>query len=355
MTSASPLPLPPQPRGFTGLCNLGNTCFLNSCMQVLVHTLELTVFLDSESCNQHLKVHVPEHVLLKEFKNLQSVMWSQNGIVSPNRFVHHVQQVAHITGRQLFTGWAQNDLPEFLLFIIDAIHKSISRQVTMRICGHVEHPIDQLAMECYKMLQSTYHNEYSEIMDMFYGIYVSELSNLETPTHIYSRKPESFFILDLEVKTPQGKLFTNLSECLDSFTSSETMQGENAWFNETTQQKENVRKRIVFWNFPNILVITLKRFQGDSRKLQHDVDFPLIHLDLSKYVVGYNPSHYIYDLFGVCNHSGGTMGGHYTAYVLTEAGGWVHFNDTSVEPLPSPRVVSSKAYCLFYRKRPPKK
>jgi ubiquitin carboxyl-terminal hydrolase 8 len=107
---------------------------------------------------------VPECVLLEEFKNLKRVMWSQNGIVSPNRFVHHVQQVAQKTGRELFTGWAQNDLPEFLLFIVDAIHKSISRQVTMRICGHVVNPIDQLAMECYGMLRSTYHNEYSEIL-----------------------------------------------------------------------------------------------------------------------------------------------------------------------------------------------
>jgi len=339
-------------QGFTGLCNLGNTCFLNSCVQVLIHTPELCSFLESTTYAHHVKGHVPECVLLEEFKNLKRVMWSQNGIVSPNRFVHHVQQVAQKTGRELFTGWAQNDLPEFLLFIVDAIHKSISRQVTMRICGHVVNPIDQLAMECYGMLRSTYHNEYSEIMDMFYGMYVSELSNLEIPERIYSRKPESFFILDLEVKTQQGQLFTKLSECLDSFTSAEVMQGDNAWFNEATQRKEDVRKRIVFWNFPNILVITLKRFQDDARKLQHEIDFPLTQLDLSKYVVGYNPSHYVYDLFGVCNHSGGTMGGHYTAYVLTAAGGWIHFNDTSVEPIPSVRVVSPKAYCLFYRKRP---
>lgn len=337
-------------QGFTGLCNLGNTCFLNSCVQVLVHTPQLCSFLDTYA--QHLNGNVPETVLLKEFKILKNIMWSQNGIVSPNRFVHHVQQVAHQTGHQLFTGWAQNDLPEFLLFIVDAFHKSISRQVTMRICGHVANPIDQLAMECYGMLKSTYHNEYSEIMDMFYGIYVSELLNMETPERIYSRKPESFFILDLEVKTQQGQLYTKLSDCIDSFTSAEVMQGENAWFNENTQQKEDVCKRIVFWNFPSILVITLKRFQDDGRKLQHEVDFPLTQLDLSKYVVGYNPSHYVYDLFGVCNHSGGTMGGHYTAYVLTDAGGWIHFNDTSVEPIPSVRVVSPKAYCLFYRKRP---
>lgn len=339
-------------RGLTGLCNLGNTCFLNSCMQVLNHTHELIHFIESNDYSKHLKRDQPENVLIEEFKQLHQIMWLQNGVVSPNRFVSQVQRVAMKKGRQLFTGWAQNDLPEFLLFMVESIHNSISRQMSMRICGHVTNPIDKLATECYAMLKSTYNSEYSEIMDMFYGIYVSELASIDGEV-IHSRKPESFFILDLEVKSQQGQLFTNLHECLDSFTSAEVMQGDNAWFNESTGCKEDVRKRIVFWNFPAVLVITLKRFHGDdgSRKLQHEVSFPLTELDLSRYVVGYHPSRYVYDLFGVCNHGGNTLGGHYTAHVLTANGLWVHFNDTAVEPVSVSKIVSPKAYCLFYRKR----
>jgi ubiquitin C-terminal hydrolase len=132
----------------------------------------------------------------------------------------------------------------------------------------------------------------------------------------------------------------------------EVMDGENAWFNEKTQQKENVRKKISFWSFPTILVIDLKRFNYRSQKNQILVDFPINNLDLSEYVIGYKKYSYVYDLYGVCNHSGSSLGGHYTAYVKNADDKWYLYNDTNVSEVKHPEtIISPKAYCLFYRKR----
>ena len=74
-------------------------------------------------------------------------------------------------------------------------------------------------------------------------------------------------------------------------------------------------------------------------------------LDLSKYVVGYNKTSYVYDLYGVCNHSGGVSEGHYTAHVKNANGNWYNFNDTNVSRISENKIVSTMAYCLFYRKK----
>ena len=335
-------------KGLTGLVNLGNTCFLNSCMQALSHTYELNELLSSEKCKKVKNNKSVDTIILNEWNDLRKVMWNNNGTVSPNRFVHFVQQVADIKDRELFTGWAQNDMPEFLLFVVECIHNSISRKMNMKITGNIENSVDNLAIACYKMLQTTYAKEYSEIMELFYGIYVSELKSV-TDSVTQNAKPESFFILDLPIPKKNATLY----ECFDEFTNSELLEGDNAWFNEKTGNKESVKKQIVFWNFPKILVITLKRFSADgSRKIQDLIDFPLENLNLSKYVAGYNPKQYIYDLYAVCNHSGGPMGGHYTAFVKNIDNGWCHFNDVNLDKsIKLHQIVTPKAYCLFYRKK----
>lgn len=341
-----------QKKGYTGIDNLGNTCFLNSCLQVLNHTYEMNEILDKKQ-DEHMNVGIPDTSILKEWNDLRSVMWSGNGVVSPNKFVHNVHKIATIKNKEIFTGWTQNDMPEFLLFMIECIHNSLSRSVSIKIIGKKENKLDDVAIQCYTMLQNVYSKEYSEIMDLFFGIYMSEISAIDDGC-IHAIKPENFFMLDLPV-LDGNKLASNLYDCLDIFTKTEYLNGDNAWFNEQTGKKEDIKKRITFWNFPKILVISLKRFSPDGQnKLNSMIDFPLENLDLSKYVSGYSASTFKYDLYGICNHSGGVMGGHYTSFVKHIDEKWIHFNDTNVEILKNPQNVKTPlAYCLFYRMRLP--
>ena len=335
-------------KGLSGLANLGNTCFINSCMQVLSHTYELNIFLDQENYKKKLK-NKCDSALLIEWDNLRKMLWNDNCIISPGKFIKIVQKVAELKDREIFTGYSQNDVSEFLLFIIDCFHNSLSREIKMTISGSPQNNTDELAVKCFDMIKNMYTKDYSEIWNIFYGVHISEIISLETDEQLQVT-PEPYFMIDLPI--PQNNKSIQLIDCFELYVEGEKLEGENAWFNEKTGKKENIRKRIQFWSFPNILVIDLKRFNSKNQKNQVLVSFPLDNLDLSKYVIGYKKNTYVYELYGVCNHSGGVLGGHYTAYVKNANGKWYHFNDTNVSEVGLvDSIISPKAYCLFYKKK----
>ena len=335
-------------KGLSGLANLGNTCFINSCMQVISHTYELNDFLEKESYKKKLK-NKAETALILEWDNLRKLMWNSNCIISPGKFIKTIQKVAQVKGLELFTGYSQNDLPEFLLFIIDCFHNSLAREISMTISGNPENETDKIAILCFEMIKNMYSKEYSEIWNIFYAVHVSEISNLETGEKIKST-PEPYFMIDLPI--PENNKSPTLIDCFNYYVQGEVLEGENAWYNEDTKERINIRKKILFWSFPNILVIDFKRFNNRFQKNQVLITFPIDNLDLSDYVIGYKKDIYKYELYGICNHSGGTMGGHYTSYVKNANGKWYYMNDTTISEVSIiDTIVSSKAYVLFYRKK----
>jgi ubiquitin carboxyl-terminal hydrolase 8 len=338
-----------QDKGLTALANLGNTCFMNATLQCLSYTFELNDFLDKKiEDNKEYKKKLKKNadaLVLVEWDTLRTMMWSENCVISPGGFLGSIQKVARIKQKTIFTGYAQNDLPEFLNFMIDCFHNSLCREVIMNIKGTAKNNVDNLAIKCFNMMKNMYKKEYSEILTMFFGISVSTLTSLQGEKHAIT--PEPFFMI--QAPLPVNKQSATLYECLDRYTESELLTGDNKYFNEKKNQKEEVYKDIKFWDLPNVLIITLKRFSNDMKKNKCAVDFPLEDLDMSRYVIGYNKHAYIYDLYAICNHGGSVMGGHYTASIKN-GNKWYLFNDTNISPL-SKIDKNEKPYCFFYRKK----
>jgi len=331
-------------KGLTGLANLGNTCFLNSLAACLSHTYEFNDFLEKGTYKKRLKKKC-ESLILYEWDKLRELIWSEDCIISPGGFVTAVKKVARLKDRVLFTGYAQNDLTEFLNFVINCFHESINREVEMDITGTATSKKDKLAVKCYTMMKNYYNKEYSEILDLFYGIHVSKLEFQNN--HFQSTSPEPFFSLDLPIPDKEN---VSLYDCLDEYTKTEELGEDNMVENEESKKKEVCTKKLMFFSLPKILIMSLKRFSNDGNKKLTIVDIPLATLDLEKYVIGYDKYNSIYELYGVCNHMGTSTGGHYTAYVKNKENKWYLFDDKNVAEFTG-NIISEFSYCLFYRKK----
>ena len=323
-----------------GLYNLGNTCFINSCIQIINNIYELHFILDK---NPIQKNNI-QSLLTHEWNDLRNLMWSDNGIVKPIRFINGIQKISTKLNQNLFSGWDQNDISEFLDFFLNCLHETYSREVVIKI-----HKIDNNYKFCYEYLRKVYQKEYSEIYNTFNGIIVNEISDIEN-NEILSKSPEMFSMIHLPIMDYKNRQMNTLIDCFELYTSKELLENENAWYNEKTKKHQSVHKRSQIWRFPNILIITLKRFNHRNRKIQNIVDFPIDNLNLQKY--SYDKTNVKYDCFGICNHMGNVSGGHYTCFSKNSQGKWMFYNDKQVLKVNNlSNLVTEKAYCLFYRKK----
>ncbi|PRP82307.1 ubiquitin carboxyl-terminal hydrolase 4 isoform 1 [Planoprotostelium fungivorum] len=116
----------PVTPGMTGLNNLGNTCFMNSSLQCLVHTRPLMQFFSQGNYRDQINEDNPLGTggrLVTSFGSLMENLWSgSSSSVAPREFKRDLEQFA-----PQFAGYQQHDSQELLAFLLDGIHEDVNR------------------------------------------------------------------------------------------------------------------------------------------------------------------------------------------------------------------------------------
>ncbi|XP_061574663.1 ubiquitin carboxyl-terminal hydrolase 2-like isoform X3 [Cololabis saira] len=328
--------------GLVGLKNLGNTCFMNSILQCLSNTQSLRDYCLHNSHHRDLNSRT-NTALMEEFAKLLQSLWKTSGsdAVSPSEFKSQIQRFA-----PRFMGYNQQDAQEFLRFLLDGLHNEVNR-VTYRPRGSVD-DFDHLpdGEKGKKMWSKYLEREDSKIVDLFVG----QLRSSLTCCHcgFCSTVFDPFWDLSLPIaKKSYGEV--TLMDCMRLFTKEDVLDGDEKPTCCRCKARRRCTKKFTIQKFPKILVLHLKRFSEERRssKLSTFVNFPLKDLELRE--CASENTNATYSLYAVSNHSGTTMGGHYTAYCRNpNSGEWYTFNDSRVTPMPSSQVRGSDAYVLFY-------
>ena len=200
---------------------------------------------------------------------------------------------------------------------------------------------------------------------IFMGDLFQEIVGIEC-NHI-STRIEKFLVVTLHIKQMR-----NINNSLNNFVRWETLEKDNAYFCEQCDKKIRAQKRTSFNTLPNILIISLKRFEFDiktlaKKKLNDYFEFPeeLKILNYTKEKLHKKPlkmsTYYSYKLRGITIHKGRADYGHYFSLIKKE-NKWFEFNDDNISPFDikslkkvafggdSLHSQNKSAYILFYER-----
>ena len=278
-----------------GLHNIGNTCYLNAGLQMLIQNKDL--------CKLIVKNSSESHILTKITEFINEYYTSDKPAIVPSMIKEMMEE-----RKDIFSGSNQQDATEFIVFFFDIIDTELKKQ--------------NINIESLFGIDTTTRTKCK----------MRECLNISNKKEV-----NNFLLLDMD----------NSTKCLDdayrNFKSGEKLDGDNMYYCDKCKEKRIASKRYNIEKWPTHLFIWLKRFKQNGHrvsKLGQPLSIPV-------------EWRYDNNLHGAVIHYGNINGGHYV-YVGKHKNKWYLFDDSNVTEISDGDELNrllANAYWLYYQKQ----
>lgn len=283
---------------FCGLVNSGNTCYMNSFLQMLFHLKAFVksiflIDLRSEITQNHLEnCHSSgKDSIILAFQELFFDMEERQ------KSSIKTETLQQSFGWNKSNAWYQQDTHEFYCLLMEAIEKKARQYGSPNIVS---------------------------------GLFQGELLQYIQCKHIQFKSERKELFKDIQVRVQEC---SSLQESLKILTEPVELTGDNQYMTDDRFGKQDALKGITFISLPDVLIIHLERYAYDPEsnrnfKIMSKYEFP-VDLDMGPYSTLKDNTEF--SLFSILVHAGESINsGHYYGFTRTEEGQWIMLNDQSV-------------------------
>jgi ubiquitin C-terminal hydrolase len=326
-----------------GIINLGNTCFINSCLQVLIHCPSFIYGFFSKDKLINKEKTPMSYYLYSICIHMMNTVNTQEKYIDISNFRYKFAEK-----HQTFGGFIQNDSQEFCRVLLEDLSNELNEVKEKAIYRTLTNSDKKQKIEKDVEFDKIFRErENSIIIDLFYAQLITSFTcQCKEETYSFQK------ILDFPLLLPENTQNIDIMNLLRN-----NFKPEEIDFEPKCQKCQKVlkhKKATKISRPPNILILSLQRVDEKTQnKNECVVTFPYI-LDIKEFIdpaCGHIKENK-YNLYAVINHQGSMDCGHYYSYIRFHGQkAWYLFNDSSVKKVEGIIQSFPYAYALFYIKQ----
>ena len=326
-----------------GMINLGNTCYINSCLQILIHC-PLFIY---KFFNLHSIIKIDETPISFHLFKICVVMMNTVNTQETCIDIEHFKNAFGMK-HPIFQGYTQNDSQEFCRVLLEDISTELNEVKYKPLYKELTNSENKTKIIRDKEFDHNFkERENSIITDLFYSQIITTFTcQCKAETYSFQK------LLDFPLLLPENENNIDIKILLKNY-----FQSENINFETECEKCKKIvehKKEIKISHPPEILILSLQRIDEKTKKKNECiVTFPEV-LDMKEFIdheCGFDKEP-LYGLYAVINHLGNMECGHYFSYIKNlKTKEWHEFNDSIVKKIDNNIESFPYAYALFYIKK----